>query len=400
MSEFILRQSTAEIQTAITNALNSDPSLSIAGKFADAKATGDAIAACEKPTDEQVNVFVRMWLDEHPEATTTVVDGAVTTEKLADGAVTADKLSDDIVLSGNTEALRIIFNILQNGVFTENVNTLMFRLLEAIESGDDSGGTEPDDAPVVGTRFYVNQNLTNVTSSNSKISVTEGTSYTTTLTPVDGFNMSTVSVKMGGRDVTSSAYSNGVISIVSVTGDIVITAVATKAPELVTEVLEPIWIDTAYPDITTFAYNELDKSGGSSASVYAAAVSFAPSTLGGGVLHVDLDTTILSGFKARIYLFDADGNPYKHTAATNGNKPISGDVTSILNMVDAGTTGTYVEFNGAFTYQIPDGCNVMICTASLANYRVDTTAYPKVYPIVDKITFDGEVLTAKVVKEV
>lgn len=34
------------------------------------------------------------WLDEHPEATTTVEDGAVTTAKLADGAVTPEKLDE------------------------------------------------------------------------------------------------------------------------------------------------------------------------------------------------------------------------------------------------------------------------------------------------------------------
>lgn len=39
---------------------------------------------------------VDAWLDEHPEATTTVQDGVVTTAKLADGAVTNAKLTDDV----------------------------------------------------------------------------------------------------------------------------------------------------------------------------------------------------------------------------------------------------------------------------------------------------------------
>ena len=37
------------------------------------------------------------WLDEHPEATTTVEDGSISTVKLADGAVTTEKLADGVV---------------------------------------------------------------------------------------------------------------------------------------------------------------------------------------------------------------------------------------------------------------------------------------------------------------
>lgn len=43
------------------------------------------------PTDVQVASAVETWLDEHPEATTTVEDGSITEQKLADGAVTEPK---------------------------------------------------------------------------------------------------------------------------------------------------------------------------------------------------------------------------------------------------------------------------------------------------------------------
>ena len=49
-------------------------------------------------TDEQV----ASWLNEHPEATTTVQDGAITTTKLADGAVTEDKIDPNLELGGYT----------------------------------------------------------------------------------------------------------------------------------------------------------------------------------------------------------------------------------------------------------------------------------------------------------
>ena len=47
-------------------------------------------------TDTQVETYINAWLTAHPEATTTVQDGAISTAKLADGAVTAAKLANDI----------------------------------------------------------------------------------------------------------------------------------------------------------------------------------------------------------------------------------------------------------------------------------------------------------------
>lgn len=80
----------------------------------------------------------------------------------------------------------------------------------------------------VASVFVVNNALTNVTSSNTVLTATEGTTYTTTLTAIDGFVIDSVIVTMGGMDITSTAYANGVITIAEVTGDIVITATATK----------------------------------------------------------------------------------------------------------------------------------------------------------------------------
>jgi hypothetical protein len=76
----------------------------------------------------------------------------------------------------------------------------------------------------------ITNSLSHVLNSNAAVSVEDGAAYSATLTAESGYTMGTVAVKMGGTDITSTAYtaSSGAISIASVTGDVVITAVATK----------------------------------------------------------------------------------------------------------------------------------------------------------------------------
>ena len=76
----------------------------------------------------------------------------------------------------------------------------------------------------------ITNSLSHVSNSNAAVSVEDGAAYTATLTADSGYTLGAVSIKMGGVDITLSAYtaSSGAISIASVTGDVVITAVATK----------------------------------------------------------------------------------------------------------------------------------------------------------------------------
>ena len=69
-------------------------------------------------------------------------------------------------------------------------------------------------------------NLTRVSIGNKDPMATKNGRYTTTLIADDGYTISSVVVKMGGVDVTNTVYSNGVITIASVTGNIEITATA------------------------------------------------------------------------------------------------------------------------------------------------------------------------------
>ena len=76
----------------------------------------------------------------------------------------------------------------------------------------------------IGLKNYtITNNLANCTSSNSITSVQEGSSYNATITANNNYILQAPTITMGGTDVTSSVYSNGVISITKVTGNIVIT---------------------------------------------------------------------------------------------------------------------------------------------------------------------------------
>lgn len=79
----------------------------------------------------------------------------------------------------------------------------------------------------------ITKNLTGCTISNSASRVDYGEAYTAALTPESGKTLTSVVIKMGGVDITATAYSagSGAINIAKVTGAIAITAAA-SAPSV------------------------------------------------------------------------------------------------------------------------------------------------------------------------
>lgn len=85
--------------------------------------------------------------------------------------------------------------------------------------------------------YSITNNLTNCTSDNAAVSVVAGSTYTATLTADDGYTLdgAAVSVIVNGEDVTDTSYADGVISIQSVTSNVVIAveAVSTEIESIV-----------------------------------------------------------------------------------------------------------------------------------------------------------------------
>lgn len=125
----------------------------------------------------------------------------------------------------SNNARNLLKYILERVAYTETgMQVYVDALYQALAEGGGGGG---------GTTTYTIINaLTNVTNSNDATGCDEGDSYTGTLTADTDYTIDSVTVTMGGNDITSTAYdsSTGVITISSVTGDIVITATASITP--------------------------------------------------------------------------------------------------------------------------------------------------------------------------
>ena len=135
-----------------------------------------------------------------------------------------DGSKDNSVIIKNKSATKVKF-----GWNKGNSAVLIGRTVENVVLN--GGATDPEP-----TIYTITNNLKNVTTSNSNSSIEEGLNYSANLTANSGYEISSVSVTMGGADITSKVYSNGTISITSVTGDIIITATATKIIKTVSSI--------------------------------------------------------------------------------------------------------------------------------------------------------------------
>ena len=135
-------------------------------------------------------------------------------------------VTKDELTQGGTVTFR---NVSDNEIFTLGTSS--------------SGGY----TPTTPTNYTITNNLTNCINSNNATTIEKNTSYQANITANDGCSLDNVIVVMGGNDVTSSVYNNGSINIGSVTGNLIITASATKVSTL------------DIPDSNLLAYYDMSK---------------------------------------------------------------------------------------------------------------------------------------------
>ena len=78
------------------------------------------------------------------------------------------------------------------------------------------------------TTYAITNTLSHCTNNNAATSVVSGNAYAATITADTGYTLGTVTVTMGGTDISSTAVSGGAITIPAVSGAVVITATATE----------------------------------------------------------------------------------------------------------------------------------------------------------------------------
>lgn len=142
-----------------------------------------------------------------------------------------DKLSDaiaDLPTTGGMSgtARNLLITILRNGVYSTDQSANITALATALESGSDSDGGEDEPNEPETTTYTITNNLTEASNSSTATTAKRNTAYTATLTAADGYVLDSVTVTMGGTDITDSVYADGAISIPAVTGNVVITATA------------------------------------------------------------------------------------------------------------------------------------------------------------------------------
>ena len=89
--------------------------------------------------------------------------------------------------------------------------------------------------------YTITNALTNCVTNNNQSSLAEGSSYAAAITANSGYTLSgaTVSITMGGENITSAVYSNGTITIPEVTGNVVITISAVEEAATYTNLFDP-----------------------------------------------------------------------------------------------------------------------------------------------------------------
>lgn len=175
------------------------------------------------------------------------------------------------------------------------------------------------------TRYTVSWNITNCTTTNNATNIAEGSAFTATIYPLEGYEITNVLITMGGINV-SNYYTSGTITIPNVTGNIEITITATAAQVNYTN-LVPTSVDTDGNVFNTTGYKNGYRIGGDSSEKAAAGcvcTGFIPVAKGDVIRFTGVDWNVEdtgSSYSGLCYLNELASNAVARavTSSRSGN---------------------------------------------------------------------------------
>lgn len=209
--------------------------------------------------------------------------------------------------------------------------------------------------------YGISYNLSHATSSNMAASVAGGARYTTTLSADANYRLTVVTVTMDGKDITSNVYSNGVITIPTVTGNVVITAATESTIKYTNQI--PISTDAngAVYNGTGFKSGyRLSSSGAESSQAGSCVTGFIPIKANDivrmrNIQYEKVASTTLTPNNQRVCFYDADKNFLGlviASSATVQNRVYDGDILTQFTVKSTGdcdvTNAKYFRINAVY----------------------------------------------------
>lgn len=192
------------------------------------------------------------------------------------------------------------------------------------------------------TIYTVTQTLSNCTSSFTNDSVVENDALSVTITPSTNYELSAINVTMGGTNITSTAVSGNTIAIVKVTGDVVITATASKTIAYTNLLPTAVAADgTIYNDIGYKPSTKLNSSGGDTSGNGMCASGYMRCAIGDVIRMqgINYNKTSSNYGSHRIAFFKEDKS---YISLLQGNSATSDPETTANGVYDS--TGELVQF--------------------------------------------------------
>lgn len=234
-------------------ALNIDKTLTMSDWAADAKVVGDrfeqlenAIAEINPGLSREEKDAILAYFAEQVEIHPSLSEAYQVIYDLWNVPVSSITLSEKNLTIGVGFSMELDYTILPKDAYDQTVNwsvepsgvvTVEDGLVYGVSEGDAvitaSCGGKTDTCNVHCEQidiYTITNSLTHYTNNNDTTKVMENTSYTAVLSIDPGYKAGTVTITMGGSNVTSTVYNpeTRTITIPKVTGDVVITAVAVE----------------------------------------------------------------------------------------------------------------------------------------------------------------------------